>query len=257
MKLKVFSFFIKSLGVKKNQKNQNNQKTNKIKNIKKEKIEFFDSVLKAVGKRSNLFDKNTRLEIDDEPVVTPEPVVANGPRMIKTVNALDMINDMMMNSLKEPATIPDPEDIRKARPDIYAEYVKLATDNTLVIFQPEHLESDKHGFIIHKLVGAYKQIKNDQIILVGDKLNVYNLSEDKKYVIWKFRQEGLETERMKNAQPGTDFSGVRKRKCYRLSDAEVGQLVDGLILLDGGVDIAPTQRGTINDLGGGLFSIGF
>ena len=37
--------------------------------------------------------------------------------------------------------------------------------------------------------------------------------------------------------------------------SEVGQLVDNKILLDGGVDIAPKQRG-VNDLGGGLFSIG-
>ena len=97
--------------------------------MKREKVEFFDSIL---GEKSNLFDKNTHIEIEeDKPVVN-----TGGPIVIKAMNGLEMMNKLMADSLKTPPTIPTLEDIKKARPDIYDSYVKMANNNTLIIFEP-------------------------------------------------------------------------------------------------------------------------
>lgn len=125
-----------------------------------------------------------------------------------------------------------------------------------MLFQPLHQKSDKYGFNVYPLKGVYKRINDKTTILVGDNLDIYIISDDGNFAIWMMSSDFSEIEKMKNAQAGTNFTGSRRRKCYKLSDAEVSQLIGNKILSDGGVDIIPNNIG-IEDLGGGLISFGF
>lgn len=221
--------------------------------MKRKKVEFFDKVLKDAGKKSNLFGKNTLIDIEDD---KPAKVYKPGePVVVKGMNGMDFINHMKSQAQKEMATIPTLDDIKKTNPDIYDKYIRKAKHSQMVHFVPNHKLSDDYGFLSIKIKAAYKNLKRENIItLIGDKPGeIYEISNNS--AMWIFNQNHRIYDKALSTNEGKNFTH-NKEKYYKLSKEELNQLIDNKIMNDGGIDIAPKKPGMEN-LGNGLFSISF
>jgi hypothetical protein len=181
------------------------------KNKEKNRIANLDSVLKEVGKTGTAEDRNPKA-----------PAVMNG---------LEMMQFMMQQ--RQPITYPTLEDIKQARPDIYQKYEAIADGTKLVTFQPGHKECDEWGFIIEtiKLVtkrdGELRFTINDPY-LSG---NSYVIRNNK--TLWAGNLQGID--KAMAAAEGTNFSGWKRTKQYRLTKQEITAEIGGKIFESGGI----------------------
>ena len=180
-------------------------------NKEKNRISNLDSILKAVGKPGTAEDRN--------------------PKMPGVMNGLEMMQFMMQK--RQVITYPTIEDIKQVRPDIYQKYEKLSDGNTLVTFHPGHKECDEWGFIIEPIKLVTKRDGELRFIVEDPYLpgNHYLIKNNK--TLWAGNLQGID--KAMAAAEGSNFSGWKRTKQYRLTKQEIAAEIGGKIFESGGI----------------------
>lgn len=177
----------------------------------KNRIANLDSILKSVSKTGTAEDRN--------------------PKMPAVMNGLEMMQFMMMQ--RQAITYPTIEDIKKARPDIYQKYESIADGSKLVIFNPGHKECDEWGFVVETIAlvskrdGELRYVVEDEYI----KGSHYIIKDGK--TLWAGNLSSVE--KAFAAAEGSNFTGWKRTKQYRLTKQEIAAEIKGKLFESGGV----------------------
>jgi hypothetical protein len=180
-------------------------------NQEKNRIANLDSILKAVGKTGTAEDRN--------------------PKMPAVMNGMEMMQFMMQK--RQVITYPTTDDIKQARPDIYQKYELLADGTKLVTFEPSHKECDEWGFRIEPIQLVSK--RDGELRFVVDYPHItglhYLIKDNKK--LWAGHLQGVD--KAIAAAEGSDFTGWKRTKQYRLTKQEITAEIGGKIFENGGI----------------------
>lgn len=179
--------------------------------LDKNRIANLDSILKSVGKNGTAEDRN--------------------PKMPAVMNGLEMMQFMMMQ--RQAITYPTIEDIKKARPDIYQKYEAIADGSKLVIFNPGHKECDEWGFVVETIAlvskrdGELRYVVEDEFI----KGSHYIIKDSK--TLWAGNLSSVD--KAFAAAEGSNFTGWKRTKQYRLTKQEIAAEIKGKLFESGGL----------------------
>lgn len=152
-------------------------------------------------------------------------------------NGIQMLQHIMRQAQNKPQRYPTLEELENSHPEIIEKYSKMADGTQLVIFSPEHGDADEWGFTFHNVTVATKRLKPTRNHVsqthprFHDETGMVDVLVDNKTMF----AGNITTHYALKVKPGEEFSGWRRTKQYRYSQAEIDEMIKGKIFESGGV----------------------
>jgi len=204
-----------------------------IQKIKKENkfVRNMDRILKMAGKKGSA--KN------------------NSPNPPSVMRGLDFMNHVANLATTQPQQFPTLEDIKTHRESVYNDRLSMADGTQIVMYSPKHQNSDEWGFVtipIKLATRRLKDTKQEGNRFIEDGGMYHTIYDNRCFFNGHLRM----VDKAEAAQEGTEFTGWKRTKQYRLTAEEIKSEIGGKIFVNGGVNMGGLQR----SMGSGFASFG-
>ena len=177
----------------------------------------------------------------------------NEPKSPGVINGLDIFKHMADLASTPPRQFPTLDDIKTHANDEYQKRLSMADGTQIVKYSPAHKESDEWGFIFIPIKLATRRLKDDNNqgnrFIEDCKTNTYYTINNNSCFFEGFLNG---VDKAMNAKEGSEFTGWKRTKQYRLTFDEIKSEIGGKIFTDGGVNFGGVQR----SMGSGFRSFG-